>query len=211
MAKFLNLENVEKVAQTHPDTFFIPPIDERQNQEIGDSVRLHFLLDNPNEGEPRAERMWVTVTQTRNLLRPYRGTLENSPVYIDDLNIGDEVEFKPCHIARTIIKEDDPRWIDSAEQKALVSSMCFDEGECVRFLYREKADRDEDSGWRMFTGHESEEYTNEANNIRIVEVGWLLDRDPSLLEPLKQGVGAVYERDDQGSHWKIVTDWTPEE
>ncbi len=211
MAKLLKLEDVEAAADEHPESFFIPPLQERRSQAVGDSVRLHFLLDNPSEDEPRAERMWVIVTRALGLLRPYRGKLESNPLYISDLKAGDEVTFKPCHIARTVIKKGDPRWIDSAQQKALVSSMCFDDGECIRFVYRESADREEDSGWRMFTGHETDEYANDAQNVRIVNVGWLLDRDPSLLEPLKQPVGAVFERDGQGSKWRSVTDWSPEQ
>ena len=211
MTRFLKLENVEETARANPDTFLIPPLSERRNRRVGDSVRLHVLLDDPAEGEPRAERMWVTFTQRRNLFRPYRGTLENRPAYIGALSVGDEVVFKPCHIARTIIKKGDPRSIDSAEQKALVSGICFDEGECVRFLYREEADRGEDSGWRMFTGHESEDYSNDAKNVRIVDVGWMLDKDPSLLEPLKHGVGVAFERSDSGSRWQLLDDWKPEE
>lgn len=89
--------------------------------------------------------------------------------------------------------------------------MCLERGECVRFLYREEADRKEDSGWRMFSGHESDEYANDPNNISILDVGWMLDRDPTLLEPLKEGVGAVFEREDKGSQCQRVTDWSPEE
>jgi len=211
MARFLRLENVEQTAKAHPDTFFISPLEERRSQKVGDSVRLHFFLRDPAGDEPRAERMWVTVTRKLGLLKPYKGELENQPVYIDDLQRGDEVTFKPRHIARTIIKKDDPRWIDSAELKALVSAMCLEGGECVRFLYREEPDREEDSGWRMFSGHEPDDYINDPDNIGVVDVGWMLDRDPSLLQPLKEGVGAVFEREDQGAEWQLVTDWSPED
>ncbi|GFO57578.1 hypothetical protein GMSM_45850 [Geomonas sp. Red276] len=209
MAKFLKLEDAEKTASQHPDEFFIPSAEERKNQKIGSSVRLHFLLDSPGENEPRAERMWVTITQEQGLFKPYKGTLENVPVYIDDLTVGDEVMFKSCHIAQTIIKKGDPSWIDSSELKALVSRMCLMKGEAVRFLYREKPDRKEDSGWRMFTGHETEEYNDDARNISLQDVGFMLDRDPSLLEPLKEGEGAVFEREEKGKPWARVTDWSP--
>ncbi len=181
MAKFLNLEDVEKTARENPETFFIPSDEERKSQRVGDSVRLHFRLQNPSPGESRAERMWVTITQEQGFLRPYKGVLENTPVFIEDLKQGVEVTFKSCHIAQTIIKKDDPRWIECASLKALVSEMCFAKGECVRFLYRQGVDRKEDSGWRMFTGHETQEYNDDPKNIRIVEVGYMLDRDPSLL------------------------------
>jgi hypothetical protein len=89
--------------------------------------------------------------------------------------------------------------------------MCFEKNEVVRFLYREKPDREEDSGWRMFTGHESESYSDDPKNVRLVDVGFMLDRDPSLLEPLKEGAGAVFERRNKGGPWRRVTDWASEE
>jgi len=85
--------------------------------------------------------------------------------------------------------------------------MCFIKGEVVRFLYREKADRKEDSGWRMMTGHETDEYNDDPANIRIVDVGYMLDKDSSLLEPLKEGIGAVFEREAKDKPWQRVTDW----
>lgn len=211
MAKFLKLEDVEKTAKQHPDSFFIPSERERKRQKAGDSVRLHFLLDNPGEDEPRAERMWVTITRAQGLFSPYKGILENNPVYIDNLALGEEITFSACHIAQTIVKKEDPRWIDSYERKALVSKMCFEEGETVRFLYREQPDHEEDSGWRMFTGHESDEYTDDPDNVRVINVGYILDMDPSLLEPLKEGIGAAFERENKGRQWNRVTDWTPGE
>jgi len=211
MAKFLNLEDVEKTARENPETFFIPPDEERKSQHVGDLVRLHFRLRNPSVGEPRAERMWVKVTQEQAFLKPYKGVLDSRPVYIEDLKQGMEIEFKSCHIAQTIIKKGDPRWIECANMKALVSEMCFAKGETVRFLYRQAADKKGDSGWRMFTGHETEEYNEDPKNIRIVEVGYMLDRDPSLILPLKEDFGAVFERKARKEPWKKVTDWTPPE
>jgi hypothetical protein len=211
MAEFLNLEDVEKTAGEHSDTFFIPSKKERTSQKVGDSVRLHFLLKDPSGDEPRAERMWVTVTQEQRFLQSYKGVLQSPPVYIKNLKAGDEIVFKSCHVGQTIIKKGDPRWIDSANLKTLVSRMTFEKNEFVRFLYRQKADRQEDSGWRMFTGHESKEYTDDPKNVRIVAVGYMLDRDPSLLEPLKEGIGAVYERKDKNTPWHRVVDWNPKE
>ncbi len=211
MAKFLRLEDVEKTAKESPETFFIPSEVERKAQRVGYSVRLHFQLKDPAPGNPQTERIWVTITQEQGLFRPYRGVLENAPAFIEDLKQGMEVMFKPCHIAQTIIKKGHPRWINCASLKAFVSEMCFLRGECVRFLYRERPDREEDSGWRMFTGHETDDYSNDAKNIRIVDVGFMLDRDPSLLQPLKEGTGAVFERSAKDEPWNRVTDWTPPE
>jgi hypothetical protein len=72
MAKFFQLEDVKELAKNHPDTFIIPPIDERKSQRVGNSVRLHFKIKNPADGEPQAERMWVTITQTPGFFRSYK-------------------------------------------------------------------------------------------------------------------------------------------
>ena len=209
MAKFLELENVEQSARANPETFFIPTASERENQDIGDSVRLHFLLASPSEEEPRAERIWVTITQRRSFFRSYKGKLQTQPVFISNLGVGSEIAFQPHHIARTIIKKSDPRWIDYAEKKALVSKMCLEPGGIVRWLYRQTPDRDEDSGWRMFSGLETPEYNEDPANIRIANVDWLLDRDPTLLEPLKHNVGVAFERKEKNQPWARLADWNP--
>ena len=209
MARFLNFEDVEKAAAQNPESFFIPNADERKSQKIGDSVRLHFMLQDVGANEPRAERIWVTITQAQSLFKPYKGTLETNPVFFQDFKINDEVSFKACHIAQTIIKKGDPRWIDSADLKALVSKMCLEKGNAVLFLYREQSDRKEDSGWRMFSGKEPEGYTDFPANISLMNVGFLLDKDPTLLEPLKGGIGEAFERDGPGRPWKKIADWSP--
>lgn len=210
MAKFESLEDVEQCAAEYPESFYIPQLEERSSQEIGDLVRLHFLVDG-EEDDPRAERMWVEINVKRTDPVSYTGILTNQPRCIEDLHPGDVIDFEPKHIAQTIIKKSDPRWIDSSDKKAFVSKMCFEPGEFVRFLYRERADRDEDSGWRMFSGKESQEYIDNPENTRIVAVGWMLSRDPSLLQPLKGGVGSVFERRKLSDTWQVVTDWEPSE
>jgi hypothetical protein len=211
MAYWTHLEDVEETVHKYPDSFFIPTLYKRKTQRVGDSVRLHFLLENPAEGEPRAERMWVTVTRACGIFSGYLGRLENNPAFIQNLKVGDEVKFKPCHIARVMIKRGDPEWIDSSEQKALVSKMCLERGRTVRFLYRQQADRPQDSGWRMFSGSESQAYNDNPKNIAVVDVGWMLGRDPTLLEPLKEGIGAVFERTKPNAEWTRVHDWAPNE
>jgi hypothetical protein len=209
MAKFLDLEGVEKAAALNPEAFFIPSAEERKNQKAGDSVRLHFLLRDVDPDEPRAERIWVTITQIPGLLRPYKGTLETNPVFFRELKIDDEVSFKPCHVAQTIIRKGDPRWIDSSELQAFVSNMCLEKGNAVRFLHREHPDRGEDSGWRMFSGNEPEGYVDIPSNISLLNVGFVLDKDPTLLEPLKGSVGEAFEREGPGRPWAKIADWNP--
>jgi hypothetical protein len=63
----------------------------------------------------------------------------------------------------------------------------------------------------MFTGHETQEYNDDPKNVRVVQVGYMLDRDPSLLQPLKEAIGAAFERRTKKEPWAKVTDWSPGE
>ncbi|RYY53012.1 MAG: DUF2185 domain-containing protein, partial [Chitinophagaceae bacterium] len=79
------------------------------------------------------------------------------------------------------------------------------------FLYREKRAQPEDSGWRIFTGLESEEYNDNPDNIGIYNPSTILEIDPSLADILLSGVGSVYERSDDGDEWVKVGDFEMED
>ncbi|MFC3800942.1 DUF2185 domain-containing protein [Cohnella sp. GCM10012308] len=83
----------------------------------------------------------------------------------------------------------------------------MEEGGSVRWLYREKPDREEDSGWRLFEGTENDEYNSHASNISIVNVYALLDKDPSLITPLRGEFGTAFEREDINRPWTQINDW----
>ena len=91
-----------------------------------------------------------------------------------------------------------------------MTRQCLEPGGIIRFLYREAADREEDSGWRMFSGLEEQDYIDDPKNIRIINVGYLLDIDPTLLVALKGKIGDVYERADKAAKWEFVKDWRPD-
>jgi hypothetical protein len=205
------LDDVEKAAQADPDSFFIPSQKERQKQAVGNQVKLHFVLANPDEKEPRAERMWVTISKVLPLRQGYKGVLDNEPQYIKGLHAGDIIKFQSRHIAQVLLSREDPRWLDGSDKIALVSKLVFEGDKAIRFLYREKPDREQDSGWRLFTGQETDEYINNANNIRLCNLGWLVDFDPSLLEVFKNDLDVAFERESRTSKWSKVEDWQPSE
>lgn len=204
------LENVEKANQLYPNSFFIPSLKERKGQKKGDLVRLHFIINNPGEEKPRAERMWVEIKDKKLLSKKYIGILTNQPVFIKTLNQGDMIEFEPRHVARTIIKESNPLWLEIGEQMALVSKKCLEDRNIIRWMYKEIGDREEDSGWRIFAGDEDEEYNNDSRNIAIVNIYFLLDKDPTLLIPFKSKVGSAFERENIKTPWIEIMDWNTE-
>ncbi|WP_343695828.1 DUF2185 domain-containing protein [Flavobacterium sp.] len=93
----------------------------------------------------------------------------------------------------------------------MVSKMVLDRNMKPQFLYREKRTRPEDSGWRIFTGFESEEYTNNPDNIGIYNPSTILKIDPSLKDILLKGIGSVYEKKEPDSDWYKVTDFDLED
>ncbi len=93
----------------------------------------------------------------------------------------------------------------------MVSRMVAEEKIQPRFMYREKRTRPEDSGWRIFTGLESEAYNDDANNIGLYDPATILEIDPSIDQLLLKGVGAVFEKTADGSEWCCVTDFELED
>ncbi|MBP3965025.1 immunity protein Imm33 domain-containing protein [Paenibacillus lignilyticus] len=83
----------------------------------------------------------------------------------------------------------------------------MEEGGCVRWLYREAPDQEEDSGCRLFEGTETDEYNSDSSNISIVNIYSLLDKDPSLVTPLRGAFGTAFERENIKSRWIEVKDW----
>lgn len=203
------LENVEEAHAQNPDSFFIPGIEERLALKPNTLVRLHFLVLGEAPDRPRAERMWVEINERSADGRKYVGLLTNQPRYISSLNRGDSIEFAPKHVARVLIERDDPRWSDIYEKKALVSLAALAEGAVVRWLYRETPDRQEDSGWRMFSGNETDEYANDAKNLTFCNVGWLVDRDPSLGRIIQADIGSALERGGPEDEWREVAGFQP--
>ena len=200
------LNDVEQDAAERPDTFFIPEKAERATQGVGDLVRLHFALTKADSRNmlPKAERMWVEVS--RPLVDgTYEGILTNEPRYITTIKSGDSITFEPRHIARTYIKKSDPRWVSCSELQAMVSARVLEPEAVVRFVYREEPDNKRDSGWRMFTGTESEEYNEDPGNIRLPLVGYLLDRDPTLREIIESEPGTAFEKVSGSKRWEVVS------
>ena len=106
------LENCATLARLHPGTFEVPAPEEAALVALGDLLRLHFLVTdpeiNPDANAPRAERMWVEVCapMTNGLLR---GHLTNQPKFISTLDPGDVIEFRWDHVAQVYVKTSDPR------------------------------------------------------------------------------------------------------
>jgi hypothetical protein len=89
--------------------------------------------------------------------------------------------------------------------------MVADEQKKPLFMYREKRSRPQDSGWRIFSGFETQDYTDNPNNTGIYNPSTILKIDQSIEKLLLKGVGSVFERKDYKSEWYEVHDYKLED
>ncbi|WP_417580230.1 DUF2185 domain-containing protein [Nitrincola sp.] len=92
---------------------------------------------------------------------------------------------------------------------ALVSKLVFDEKLPVRFMYKTVPEHLNDTGWRMFTGYETEEFlSDEQLNLIPVPLEKICQLDPALPELVQYNAGTVWERTPDSSEWQQVHDFT---
>jgi len=71
----------------------------------------------------------------------------------------------------------------------------------VQFMYREKPDNANDSGWRVFSGDEDQEYVDNPNNIDIYDIETILAIDNDIEKHLLSPIGSAFEREDANSEF----------
>lgn len=78
------------------------------------------------------------------------------------------------------------------------------DGKRVNFMYREQPDYEQDSGWRFFSGYESDEYLDNPKNTEIYDVNTICNYDADIIPFLDAPAGTAFERDSKtGNFVKI--------
>ncbi len=99
--------------------------------------------------------------------------------------------------------------LNAALNYAVVSRQVSDEGEAVGFLYREEPAFEHDSGWRFFSGAESDEYADNPDHFVMMPLNKVTERYPELL-PLMQYSEGAWEWDDSAECFVAAGDWQPQ-
>ena len=68
------------------------------------------------------------------------------------------------------------------------------EGKPVGFMYREAPSDRHDSGWRFFSGSESQEYVDDPKNLAIYDVNTIANYDAAIVPLLDAPVGSAFGR-----------------
>lgn len=188
-----HLANADDLSAESKYTFYKPSREIIEQVAPGEVVKLIFRFESEDPEAPAAERMWVLVDEVQNDGH-FRGRLNNEPKYIQDLKLDDPVEFDACHIINTE-HEDDDNIVERYIKRCFVTKRVLYEGYRVGYLYREDPDEERDSGWRVTSNTETDEYMDDAENIAYVSLGAVLSKDDSFISLLEQPAGSIFVRD----------------
>lgn len=76
-------------------------------------------------------------------------------------------------------------------------------GKPVGYMYREEPDNEGDSGWRVFSGEETQEYADDPDNFALYNASTIVALDPSIEVLLEEPPPVAFERDPSGSFRKV--------
>lgn len=191
-----DLEDAQKIADQFPYTFYKPSREVISLLKVGNFAKLIFGFKSDDSEAPRAERMWVKITDVTD--GRFTGYLDNDPAYIKDLKYKDPVEFLACHIIDTDLDDPVPSVTEKYIKRCFVTHNILYDGRPVGYLYREEPDRDDDSGWRFTAGDETDEYMEDSNNFSYVSLGAVLREDDSILPLLEREAYVAFIRNENG-------------
>ena len=195
--KSWSLVDAQKLAEEFPYTFYKPSSQLVSQLKPGNQVKLIFEFRSDDPDAPSAERMWVDIAEVSN--EGFYGLLDNDPAYIKDLKYKDPIKFNENHIIDSDLDDPVPSITEKYVKRCFVTNNILYQGEKVGYLYREDPDADDDSGWRMNTGTETDEYMDNADNISYVSLGAVLREDASIVHLLEREPGSAFARDENGN------------
>ena len=151
--------------------------------------------------------MWVEITEING--EKFKGRLDNHPFYLHELYAGDELVFEHKHIIDHDLEMSEPNLVDKYYDRCFVTNKVLYDNAPINYIYREEPmENDEerdyvDTGWRILSGDESDEYMDDSENISLVSLGAVLSRDDSFIELLESEIGTSFERNENGIFEKI--------
>ncbi len=109
------------------------------------------------------------------------------------------------------IKAEDIRPLAPGRGGCVASDRITVAGKPVGFMYRERPEGPQDSGWRFTSGDETQDYMDDAGNHGVYDVNTIANYDPAIVPLLDSPVGSVFERLPGTKSLRPVTDWSPPE
>lgn len=96
---------------------------------------------------------------------------------------------------------------DLFEKFALISKYIIDEKLPITWIFRDNPETNEDSGWRILSGSEDEDFFDDQEDSFVgITIAELLRYEPSLVSLINSPFQSEFERTDTDSNWEAVSD-----
>ena len=100
--------------------------------------------------------------------------------------------------------------LSTALGRCIATKSVSEEGAPVGFMYREAPVFENDSGWRFFSGDETDEYTDNPDNFTVYSISDITRTNPAISEFLNRPEGSAWELNEEGQ-FQAVADWQPKD
>lgn len=100
--------------------------------------------------------------------------------------------------------------LSTALGRCIAAQTVSEEGRPIGFMYREEPVFEQDSGWRFFSGDETDEYTADPENFGVYSISEITRNHPAVSEFLNLPAGSAWEADEEGV-FQSVSDWQPKD
>jgi hypothetical protein len=77
----------------------------------------------------------------------------------------------------------------------------------VCWMFRQMPEHEQDSGWRVFSGDETQEYADDASHLAWYNASTIVAIDPSIAPYLDAPVGSAFERESGDEEFVAVSDF----
>lgn len=96
-------------------------------------------------------------------------------------------------------------------KKCFITKDLLNNNKKIKFMYREQPDNESDSGWRFFSGDETQEYVDDSSNLAYISLLEVIQNiDNSIEKYLIYEKNIAFERNNENEEFKVSNyDFTP--
>jgi hypothetical protein len=145
-----------------------------------------FLGDEPLRVEARA---WLPPRLAKGLVE-----LEQHFERLSQASARDKASARRFSLPTSAIRP-----LTTGRGSCIASDLITVEGRPVCYMYREQPDDSTDSGWRFFSGDETQEYADDASNFAMYDVNTIANYDRDIIEFLDSPPGSAFGRERGGA------------
>ena len=100
--------------------------------------------------------------------------------------------------------------LSAALDRCIVTNTVVKQGRTRRLPLPRSPVFENDSGWRFFSGDETDEYTDDPDNFSVVSLSEITQSNPAIAALITQPEGSAWEIGEDGE-FQAVADWQPQE